>query len=430
MEKFVVEGPAQLQGIFTPQGNKNEALPLIAAAILTDKPVVLNNIPRIVDVDNLLKLVEHIGVEVEFLSDHSVRLQTKTIKSVELPPEIVARLRGAITLAGPLLARAGEVVISKPGGDKIGRRRIDTHLLVFKNLGAKIDQIDNDTFKISAPKGLKPTYILMDEASVTATENAIMAASLIPGQTIIYNAASEPHVQQLARFLVNAGVKIQGIGTNKLIIEGVDELNPKEHTIEADYLEVGSVIALSAITKSNVRIKNVGIHNLHQILNVFSKMGIFVNIEDDDVIIDPNDQSLKVQWDVGGAIPKVDDGVWPAFPADMISTAIVTATQVEGTVLIFEKLYESRLFFVDKLISMGARIVLCDPHRAVVVGPTPLYGTTLVSPDIRAGMALLIASLVASGKSEIYNITQIDRGFELIDNRLKPLGAKITRIKD
>ncbi|GIX42876.1 MAG: UDP-N-acetylglucosamine 1-carboxyvinyltransferase [Leptospiraceae bacterium] len=430
-EVFIVEGGKPLNGTIRPQGNKNEALPILAASILASEPVIIENLPDIEDVRQMIEILKSIGVEVKYPEKNN---KTKVIINAnhsiknEIPKHLSALLRGSVTLAGPILAREKEVFLPRPGGDRIGRRRLDTHILAFKSLGAKV-KVFPDGFEIKADE-LKGADILLDEASVTATENAICAAVFAKGETIIRNAASEPHVQNLCHFLNKMGAKIKGIGSNVLKIQGIEKLKGTEHRIGPDYLEVGSFISLAAVTKGELVIEEPDLQNLRMIRMVFSRLGILTRPEKEkgkDILIVPADQSLKIEMDIGGAIPKIESAPWPGFPADMTSVALVTATQCEGTILIHEKLFESRLFFTDRLISMGARIVLCDPHRAVVIGPTPLYGNIVSSPDIRAGMAMLIAALCAHGESIIQNIHQIDRGFMEIEKRLQKLGANIKR---
>jgi len=430
--KFIIEGGNSLQGSIVPQGNKNEALPILCASVLNAQGVVIHNIPQIEDIKNLIKILEFLGAKTSKINgDSSLKIEFPEIITSKLPEDLTASLRGAVTLIGPLLARTGEVYMPRPGGDKIGRRRIDTHLLAMKALGAEI-KVEADGYLIRAKK-LKGASILLDEASVTGTENAVAAAAVAEGKTIIENAASEPHVQGVCRFLQSMGVKIEGIGSNVLTIEGIgsfENLKAAEHTIGPDYLEIGSFISMAALTNGEIKIKDVNERDLRMILMGFSRLGIetkYEYAEGKTNLIVPKNQSLKVQTDVHNQIPKIDDAPWPAFPADLVSIILVTATQCSGDILIHEKLFESRLFFTDKLISMGARIVLCDPHRAVVMGPAKLYGQKLTSPDIRAGMALVIAALCAEGESEIQNIIQIDRGYERIDERLRELGAKINR---
>jgi UDP-N-acetylglucosamine 1-carboxyvinyltransferase len=426
--KFLVHGGKPIQGEIEPQGNKNEAMPLMAAASLTDQPVILQNIPQIEDVRLMEEILHELGVSSSESESAQVR-RTLTLQAKENPksnihPELGSRLRGSVTLAGPLLARTGEVTLPRPGGDRIGRRRLDTHLQIFSALGAQITDI-RDGIQIKAKK-LKGADILLDEASVTATENGLCAATLADGVTVLHNAASEPHVQALGNLLNAMGAKISGIGTNTLTIEGVKSLKGATHRISADYLEAGSFLALAAVTGGGLKIKNTAPENMRMILQTFGRLGIRTEIKGQDILV-PNNQSLEVEKEFGGAVPHIADAPWPGFPADMTSVAVVTATQCKGTVLIHEKLFESRLFFVDGLLEMGARIILCDPHRAVVLGSDKLRGAKLASPDIRAGMALLIAALCADGESEIRNITQIDRGFSCIEQRLQSLGARIER---
>ncbi len=424
--QFIVEGGHQLKGSIYPQGNKNEALPVLAGVILTKEKVRIKNLPRIIDVLHMIDILKSVGVEVEQHDDHDYSFQAVNVYPLELDVELARKLRGSFTMVAPLITRSQHVKFPKPGGDKIGRRRIDTHIHALSLLGVHIEVLD-DGYVFTCNSSLIGQDILLDEASVTATENAIMAASLAKGITIIRNAASEPHVQQLCHFINRLGGKISGIGSNILTIEGVNELGGGEHEIAADYLEVGSFIGMAVVTHSEITIKNAGLQYLRMILKVYEKLGIHVIQEGEDIFV-PGNQSLKIISDYHGAITKIDDAPWPGFPADLTSIALVIATQCDGTVLIFEKMFESRLFFVDKLINMGAKIVLCDPHRAVVIGPSQLIGEELTSPDIRAGVALLIAALSAKGKSVIHNIVQIDRGYERIDERLKSLGAKIERV--
>ena len=425
MDKFVIEGGYPLSGTVVPAGNKNAALPILAASLLTDEEVVIANVPRIRDVESMLALLEDLGVSVLWRDDHEVALRADSLRSSEVDEELGSRIRASFLLAGPLVARLGEAHMPLPGGDVIGRRRLDPHLHALGALGTRIET--NRCFHMSAPEGLRATDIFMDEASVMATENALMAAALTPGVTLICNAASEPHVQDLARLLVSMGAGIEGIGSNTLTVHGRDRLHGTTHTIAADHIEVASFMALAAVTGGHMRIKDTVPEDLRMIRAVFERLGLTSQIEGDDVIVPP-EQRLRVRDDAGDAIPKIDDGPWPAFPADLTSIALAVATQSEGTVLIFEKMFENRLFFVDKLEQMGARIVLCDPHRAVVSGPSRLHGERMESPDIRAGMAMLIASLCAEGISEIGNVGQIDRGYERIDDRLRDLGARIERI--
>jgi UDP-N-acetylglucosamine 1-carboxyvinyltransferase len=424
MEKFVIEGGIPLRGSVVPSGNKNAALPILAATLLTDKSVTLHNLPNIGDVQTMLTLLEDLGAEVQPLDNHSVTIQTRAIRSTCPDPSLFSQIRGSLTLLGPLLARAGQIELTLPGGDRIGRRRIDTHLQALGALGAQVKF--NDQFAMHTT-GLRGNNIWLDEASVTGTENAVMAACLAQGETVIRNAASEPHVQELCHLLNRLGAHIEGIGSNVLCIEGRECLEGGEWTIGPDFMEVGSLVGLAAVTGGELLIKNAAPEHLGMIRLAFKRLGVHIEIRGDDVFV-PADQSMRIVDDLGGAVPKIDDAPWPGFPTDLLSIALVVATQAHGTVLIHEKMFDSRLYFVDRLIAMGARIILCDPHRAVVVGPSPLHGETLHSPDIRAGMALLIASLCASGESVIHNIHQIDRGYERIDLKLQALGAQIKRV--
>ena len=424
--QFAVRGRKPLQGRISPQGNKNEVLPVLAACCLTNASVVLQNVPGIEDVTVMQHVLMNLGVQVEETGvTGELRIQAKDDPKPDLPVELSSRLRGSVTLAGPLLARLGRVSLPKPGGDRIGRRRLDTHLLALQALGAEITATA-DGFELRARK-LTGADILLDEASVTATENAVCAAVVAQGETIIRNAASEPHVQGLCKMLIQMGAKIDGIGSNLLKVQGVNTLGGANHRISPDYLEIGSFISLAAVTNGDVIITGGNIPEMRMIRSVFSRLGITTLEEGADLRVPPG-QSMEMIPDWGGAVPKIDDAPWPGFPADLTSVALVTATQCKGTVLIHEKLFESRLFFTDSLIGMGARIILCDPHRAVVIGPDRLHATKVASPDIRAGMALLIAALCADGESVIQNIVQIDRGFANIEERLKSLGAQITRM--
>jgi UDP-N-acetylglucosamine 1-carboxyvinyltransferase len=425
VDELIIEGGVPLRGTLTPSGNKNAALPALAACLLTDEPVILHNLPDIQDVHTMLDLLADIGVQVERLDTHSWRLQAQEIRLPPFAREKFRRIRGSILLAGPLLARMGWVEIPPPGGDVIGRRRVDTHFLAFQGLGAEVDV--NDLFRLNA-RQLRGADILLDEASVTGTENAVMAAVLAKGTTVLRNAASEPHVQDLCHLLNGMGARIEGIGSNVLTIHGVDRLGGGEFTIGPDHIEVGSYIALAAMTRGELRIRNAAPHHLRMIRHVFSRLGVEIQVDGEDVVV-PAEQPLEVVPDIGGAIPTIADAPWPAFPADLMSIAIVLATQTTGTVLFHEKMFESRLYFVDKLIFMGARIVLCDPHRCVVQGPSRLQGDVLVSPDIRAGMALVGAALCAKGQSVIRNVEQIDRGYERVEEKLRSLGARIERVK-
>jgi UDP-N-acetylglucosamine 1-carboxyvinyltransferase len=426
MAKLVIEGGHPLSGVITPSGNKNAALPLLAASLLTDERIVLHNLPRIRDVWTMIRILQDVGVEVEELGAHDVALQAKNVQSTALDSALCKEIRASILLAGPMLARCQRITLPPPGGDVIGRRRVDTHLQSFKMLGAEIEL--NGGYQMKAGE-LRGASIFLDEASVTGTENALMAACLAKGTTAIRNAAGEPHVQELAHFLNRMGARIEGIGGNMLTIHGVDKLQGTEWTIGPDHIEVGSFIGLAAVTGGEVRIKEAGTAHLHMSRLMLERLGVHIEIEGDDVFV-PGGQTLRINSDLDGTVPKVDDGPWPHFPTDMMSIALVVATQAEGTVLIWEKMFDGRLYFVDRLIAMGARIVVCDPHRAVVVGPSRLHGGPLSSPDIRAGMALLIAALCAEGRSEISNIEQIDRGYEKIEEKLLSLGARVERIND
>lgn len=425
MEQFVIEGNIPLSGTITPAGNKNAALPLLAASLLTDQPLVLRNVPSIRDVQIMCQLLSDLGVDIAEIDQHTLRLQASRIHKTDLDVELCKDIRASILLAGPALARLGQVELPPPGGDVIGRRRLDTHFLAFKRLGAEMES--NDRFRVHAHH-LVGGDILLDEASVTATENAVMAAVLARGTTIVRNAASEPHVQDLCHCLVKMGAHIEGIGSNMLTIHGVDRLGGAEFEIGADYLEVGSFIVLAAVTGGEVLIKTAAPEHLGMTQLVFERLGIRWETRGRDVFV-PRGQSLTIVPDLGDAIPKIDDAPWPGFPADLMSIAIVAATQAAGSVLFHEKMFESRLYFVDKLIGMGARIVLCDPHRCIVQGPAWLRGEGLESPDIRAGMALVIAALAARGQSIIRNIGQIDRGYERVDEKIRTLGGKIERVK-
>jgi len=423
MEKFIIEGGIPLNGEITPAGNKNAALPLMAACLLTDEPVILKNIPDIVDVQTMRKLFESLGVVITDLDPHTWQFQARNIHPASLDPDITRKIRASILLAGPLTARGGELVLPPPGGDVIGRRRVDTHLLALKKLGAEITY--DRAFRFSS-KGLKGADILLDEASVTATENAIMACTLANGDSILRNAASEPHVQELCQLLNRMGAKISNIGSNTLHITGVPRLHGAEITIGSDYLEVVSFIGAAVVTKGEITIHNAGNKYLDMIRLVFGRLGVEWETSGDDIFV-PRDQRLTVESDLGGAIPEISVMPWPAFPTDLMSIALVVATKSKGTVLFHDWMYPSRMFFTDKLVGMGAQIVLCDPHRCIVNGPTDFYGEKLESPDIRAGMALVLAALSARGKSVIRNIGQIDRGYEKVDQKLAALGARITR---
>lgn len=428
MEKFVIEGKHPLKGTLVPSGNKNAAFPLLSAALLTDEPVTLHNLPDIGDVQTMLAILEDLGIEVTRHDQRSASLRAGVLRKTCPDPALFGDIRGALLLMGSMLAREGRVDLPRPGGDQIGRRRIDTHILALQQLGAEIDY--NDQLLITS-KGLHGADILLDEASVTGTENTILAAATAEGATVIRNAASEPHVQDLCHLLNQMGARIEGIGSNTLTIHGVDRLKGAEYTLGADYLEVGSLIGLAAVTGSEVLIKNASPEHLRMTLLVMARLGVHPEVRGGDVFV-PAGQPLTVVSDLGNAIPEVADAPWPGFPADMMSISIVVATQSNGTVLFHEKMFESRLYFVDKLIGMGARIVLCDPHRCIVQGPSQLHAEPqgISSPDIRAGMALLVAALCARGTSVIRNIRQIDRGHERIEEKLQALGARIKRVED
>jgi UDP-N-acetylglucosamine 1-carboxyvinyltransferase len=425
MESFVIEGRQPLSGRVRAAGNKNGALPILAACLLTPEPVVLSNVPRILDVENMVELLADVGADVEWLGRNEIRIDARDAHKVELDEELCKRIRTSILLAGPLLARFGRVSVPPPGGDTIGRRRVDVHMHAFAGLGADVSA--DRRYELRAD-GLVGRPVFLDEASVTGTENAVMAAVLARGETVIGNAACEPHVQDLCRFLVSLGARIEGIGSNVLRIEGVPRLDGGEHRIAPEHIEVASFIGLAAVTGGDLTIEDVVPEDLFPILPGFAKLGVEVELDARSVRVPP-EQALVIRDDLGGQIAKIEDGPWPAFPADLTSIALTVATQAVGTILIFEKMFESRLFFVDKLISMGARVILCDPHRAVVTGPARLYGQRMESPDIRAGMAMLIAALCAEGTSTIGNIVQIDRGYERIDERLRALGAQIERVE-
>jgi UDP-N-acetylglucosamine 1-carboxyvinyltransferase len=426
MEKFVIEGGFPLSGTIAPVGNKNAALPALAASLLTEEEVVLRNIPRIRDVEAMIDLLRGLGVVVEWRDENVVSLCASDVQpDGGLDPELCDRIRASFLIAGPLLARFGRVHMPPPGGDVIGRRRLDPHLDAFRALGARV--AFDRWFDVNAPTGLRACDFFMDEPSVMGTENALMAAALTPGSTVIHNAASEPHVQDVARLLLQMGARIEGIGSNVIVVHGRDQLGGADYTIGPDYIEIGSFIALAAVTGGELRIKDAVAADLRMTCLAFERLGCRVEFDGTDVIVPP-EQHLRVRDDEGDAISKIEDGPWPAFPADLTSIALALATQSEGMVLIFEKMFENRLFFVDKLVSMGARVILCDPHRAVVSGPSRLHGERVESPDIRAGMAMLIAALCAKGESEIGNIRQIDRGYERIDERLRALGARIERV--
>jgi UDP-N-acetylglucosamine 1-carboxyvinyltransferase len=424
MEKFVIEGGAPLSGTVVPAGNKNAALPVLAASLLTEEEVVVANVPRIRDVDAMLGLLEDVGVRVD-RSDHEVRLCAAGVGSTAVDRDLSERIRASFLLAGPLLARFGRAHMPPPGGDVIGRRRLDPHLDAFRAMGATV-AMDGDIV-LEAPRGLAACEVFMDEPSVMATENALLAAALTPGTTVIGNSACEPHVQDLARMLIEMGAEISGIGSNVLTVTGSDQLGGCRHRIGADHIEVGSFMALAGVTGGELRIRDVVPEDLRMIRLVFERLGLHSELDGGDILV-PGGQKLVIARDAGDYKLKLQDGPWPAFPADLTSIAVAVATQSEGSVLVHEWMFENRLIFTDKLVLMGADIVLCDPHRAIVTGPKRLRGERLESPDIRAGMAMLIAALCARGRSEIGNIRQIDRGYERIDERLRDLGANIERV--
>ena len=424
MEKFIIEGGHPLHGEVTPAGNKNAALPLLAACLLTDEPIVLRNVPDILDVRTMRALLESLGVEINPLEPHTWRIQAKVIRPADLDPDLTRKIRASILLAGPMTARMGELRLPPPGGDVIGRRRVDTHILALTKLGAKVTY---DRYFYFSANGLTGADILLDEASVTATENAIMACVTAKGQSIIRNAASEPHIQELCHFLNTLGAKIENIGSNTLHITGVEKLHGGEFTIGPDYLEVVSFIGAAAVTHGEIWIRNAGNQYLDMIRLVFGRLGVHWETSGDDIFV-PSNQKLVIEPDLGNAIPEISVMPWPSFPTDLMSIALVVATQSKGTVLFHDWMYPSRMFFTDKLVGMGAQIVLCDPHRCIVQGPTELYGEKMESPDIRAGMALVLAALSAKGTSVIRNIGQIDRGYEKVDQKLAALGANIQRV--
>ncbi len=424
MESFLIEGGTPLSGTVRPAGNKNAALPILAACLLTADPVTLENVPRIRDVEEMIELIVALGVDVEWLGQNTVRVWASDVTSTKLDPELCERIRASILFAGPLLARFGAADVPPPGGDVIGRRRVDTHLMALAALGAEVDV--GREYRLRAPSGLRGAEVYLDEASVTGTENALMAASLASGETTIVNAACEPHVQDLCRLLTGMGAQVDGIGSNVLTVHGAKELRGCSHRIGADHIEVASFIGLAAVTGGDLVIEDAAVEHLRAIRHTFHRLGVDIECDGDRVHVRP-DQPLQIVDDLHDQIPKIEDGPWPMFPADLTSIAVAVATQATGTVLIFEKMFENRLVFTDKLVSMGARIILCDPHRAVITGPAKLYGYRMESPDIRAGMAMLIASLCAEGTSRIGNVGQIDRGYERIDDRLRALGARIER---
>ena len=423
---YRIEGPATLSGRFKPAGNKNAALPILAGTLLSDDPVTLENVPDIRDVRTMVGLLENLGASVEWKGDGVVVVDPRSAHGGEMDGELARRIRASILLAGPLLARFGAVMLPPPGGDVIGRRRLDTHFLALGSLGADVEI--GDRYELRC-RHLRGADIFLDEPSVTATENAILAAVTASGTTRLRNAAAEPHVQDLCAFLTGMGARIEGAGTHEVTIHGVEQLSGTRHTIGPDHIEIGSLIGLAAVTGSELVIEDVVAADMHPLRIGFERLGVHWELKDSELVV-PADQALEIEADLGDQVPSLGDGPWPAFPADLMSIALVVATRCRGTVLIHEKMFESRMYFADKVIAMGGRIILCDPHRAVVVGPSQLRGSTVESPDIRAGMALLIAALAADGVSRIHNIRQIERGYERIDQRLRALGARIERVED
>jgi UDP-N-acetylglucosamine 1-carboxyvinyltransferase len=429
MEKFIIGGGYPLQGEVVPSGNKNAALPLLAACLLTDEPVILHNLPDIKDVETMRLLLGSLGVEIKLIDNHTWQIHAAQVRPADLDPELCRIIRASILLAGPMVARTGSLLLPPPGGDVIGRRRVDSHILALGSLGAeaKYDR-SKKMFRFTTDQLTGANFIL-DEASVTATENAIMAAVTADGETILRNAASEPHIQELCHFLNQLGAKIENIGSNTLHITGVTSLSGGEFTIGPDYLEVVSFIGAAVVTNGSIRIRNAGPQHLDMISGVFSRLGVTWEVDGEDLHV-PQEQELCIEPDLGGAIPEISVMPWPAFPTDLMSIAIVVATQSSGSVLFHDWMYPSRMFFIDKLVNIGAQIVLCDPHRSIVQGPTKLYSETMESPDIRAGMAMVLAALAANGQSEIRNVAQIDRGYEKIDKKLRALGARIERVEE
>lgn len=426
MDKFIIEGGLPLKGEVTPAGNKNAALPLLAACLLTKEPVVLRNVPHIQDVLVMRKLIESLGAQVDDLDATTWRVTSREIRPAELTPDLCRRIRASILIAGPLTTRLSEFKLPPPGGDVIGRRRLDTHILALRALGVDVKYERGFSFRTDILQGAD---FLMDEASVTATENAIMAAAMAEGDTIIRNAASEPHVQELCYFLNALGAHIEEVGSNTLHIHGVTNLHGGEFTIGPDYLEVISFVGAAAMTHGSIRVKNAGVGNLKMIAHVFERLGVKWSVEGNDLIV-PSDQNLEIIPDLDGAIPEIKTNVWPAFPTDLISLAITVATQAKGSVMFHDWMFSGRMYFTDKLVGMGAKIILCDPYRCLVQGPNQLYGENLESPDIRAGMSMLLAALTAKGKSTVRNIGQIERGYQDVDQKLRALGAHIERVSE
>ncbi len=426
MQQFIIEGGHPLSGTLTAGGNKNAAIKMIPACVLTDEPVILTNVPRIGDVFTIIEIMRRLGVDFEWEAEHRLRVHAKNLTTNRIAPALAQKIRASIVLAGPMLARSGRIELAIPGGDSIGERRLDTHILALQKLGAEIQL--NGTSLTMETKGLIGTEILLTEASVTATENALMAAVLAKGTTVIRNAACEPHLQDLCAMLVNLGAQIDGSGTNRLIIQGVERLHGGEARVGADYMEVGSLISAAAITGGELLIKEADPHYLDMIAIAFERLGVTWEIQGQDIFV-PASQTLTIMPDLGNRMPIIKAQPWPSFPPDLMSIALVVATQSAGAVLFHDWMYESRFFFTDKLVRMGARITLCDPHRVLVQGPAALHGVAnITSPDIRAGMAMLLAALAAKGETHIYNIQQIDRGYEKVDNKLRALGAHIQRM--
>jgi UDP-N-acetylglucosamine 1-carboxyvinyltransferase len=422
MSRFIIHGRRRLSGSYTPSGNKNAVLPMLAAAVLTDEPVTLTNVPRIRDVETMLEILDRLGVAVA-LDGATVTLNARGLRRSRLPPELCRQVRSSILFAGPLCARLGRATLSPPGGDVIGRRRVDTHFDGLRALGLEVSGARDYVFRRRALAGAS---ILLDEASVTATENVLMAAVLAPGRTTIFNAACEPHVTDLAALLNAMGAQIAGLGTNRLEVTGVERLHGATHAVQPDHTEIGSFVLAAAVTGGELGVGGVPADSMAVIQKAFRKLGVEFALQDGGLRLAPR-QALRVARDFGAAIPKLEDGPWPAFPSDLMSVAIVAATQAHGSILFFEKMFESRMYFVDYLVSLGAGIVLCDPHRVLVTGPSRLHGTHMASPDIRAGMALLLAALCAKGESVIDNAQTIDRGYERVDEKLRALGADIVR---
>jgi UDP-N-acetylglucosamine 1-carboxyvinyltransferase len=426
MEKFLIEGGTPLKGEITPSGNKNAALPLVAACLLSEEPVTLRNVPQIRDVIDMRRLLESLGSTVEDLERNTWRITSANISASHLDPDLCRRIRASILLAGPMLAREQGLRLPPPGGDVIGRRRLDTHILALRALGAEVTY--DRSFDISA-RELRGADILLDEASVTATENAIMAAVTAKGATTIRNAASEPHVQELCHFLNGLGAQIENIGSNTLVIQGVQKLHGGEYTIGPDYLEVMSYVGAAAVTRGEIRVRSAGVPYLRMISQIFHRLGVAWSVEGDDLLVHGEDNH-PILSDLDGAVPEIKTNIWPAFPTDLTSIAITVATQMSGSVLFHDWMFSGRMYFTDKLVGMGARIILCDPYRCLVQGPTQLYAEKLESPDIRAGMALLLAALAAKGASTIRNVGQIERGYERVDEKLRGLGAQIERVSE